>query len=76
MLAQLVSVALTASVKATDSKSVSSFNHFLSVAVNLVWWLGYIITTYDRIPLYKHPSTFGILIPQPAPLSLLGTGDH
>ena len=28
-LAQLVSVALTASVKATDSKSVSSFNHFL-----------------------------------------------
>ena len=30
MLAQLVSVALTASVKATDTKSVSSFNHFLS----------------------------------------------
>ena len=29
MLAQLVSVALTASVKATDTKSVSSFNHFL-----------------------------------------------
>ena len=28
MLAQLVSVALTASVKATDTKSVSSFNHF------------------------------------------------
>ena len=31
MLAQLVSVALTASVKATDTKSVSSFNHFLTV---------------------------------------------
>ena len=31
MLAQLVSVALTASVKATDTKSVSSFNHFLYV---------------------------------------------
>ena len=30
MLAQLVSVALTASVKATDTKSVSSFNHFLA----------------------------------------------
>ena len=29
MLAQLVSVALTASVKATDTKSVSSFKHFL-----------------------------------------------
>ena len=29
MLAQLVSVALTACVKATDTKSVSSFNHFL-----------------------------------------------
>ena len=29
MLAQSVSVALTASVKATDTKSVSSFNHFL-----------------------------------------------
>ena len=29
MLAQLVSVALTASVKATDTKCVSSFNHFL-----------------------------------------------
>ena len=29
MLAQLVSVALTASVKATYTKSVSSFNHFL-----------------------------------------------
>ena len=28
MLAQLVSVALTAPVKATDTKSVSSFNHF------------------------------------------------
>ena len=33
MLAQLVSVALTASVKATDTKSVSSFNHFLSQMV-------------------------------------------
>ena len=32
MLAQLVSVALTASVKATDTKSVSSFNHFYSIA--------------------------------------------
>ena len=31
MLAQLVSVALTASVKATDTKSVSSFNHFQSL---------------------------------------------
>ena len=29
MLAQLVSVALTVSAKATDTKSVSSFNHFL-----------------------------------------------
>ena len=29
MLAQSVSVALPASVKATDTKSVSSFNHFL-----------------------------------------------
>ena len=28
MLAQLVSVALTADVKATDTKSVGSFNHF------------------------------------------------
>ena len=34
MLAQLVSVALTASVKATDTKSVSSFNHFLSSSMN------------------------------------------
>ena len=31
MLAQLMSVALTVSVKATDTKSVSSFNHFLSL---------------------------------------------
>ena len=31
MLAQLVSVALTASVKTTDTESVSSFNHFLSI---------------------------------------------
>ena len=34
MLAQLVSVALTASVKATDTKTVSSFNHFLSGTTN------------------------------------------
>ena len=31
MLAQLVSVGLTASVKATDTKGVSSFNHFHNV---------------------------------------------
>ena len=31
MLAQLLSVALTACVKATDTKSVSSFNHFLAI---------------------------------------------
>ena len=31
MLAQSVSVALTASVNATDTKSVSSFNHFLKI---------------------------------------------
>ena len=31
MLAQLVSIALTASVKATDTKSFSSCNHFLMI---------------------------------------------
>ena len=36
MLAQLVSVALTTSVKATDTKTVSSFNHFLSTNENVI----------------------------------------
>ena len=45
MLAQLVSVALTASVKATDTKSVSSFNHFPLLFVpqgKSHDWIGYL----------------------------------
>ena len=37
MLAKLVSVALTASVKATDTKSVSSFNHFHFLGGLITW---------------------------------------
>ena len=44
MLAQLVSVALTASVKATDTKSVSSFNHFL---IDFIYLQRALIPTYN-----------------------------
>ena len=64
MLAQLVSVALTASVKATDTKSVSSFNHFqykidkISICKNNIFGEG---KNWRICWIYRYPINIKIL---------------